>query len=303
MERLVGRRPANEKFKQPTAPLGRWTGNCTGWRFQPFMEQKIMRRRISTIGWVVVAVLGSVAVVRSAEPETPKIDPKAEEYLKGMCTYMAGLHTFSFQVEEMFDETQDDGQKLQLGNQRHMSVSRPDKMFGESEGDTKNSQFFYDGKTATVYDRAQKTYAVEKVPATIDGMLDDLHERFATNQTLSDFLFADSYKVFTENVESGAYIGEHYVGKVKCHHLAFRQKNLDWQIWIEEGEKPLPRKFVITFKQEPDQPQFTALFHRWDENPTLSDEMFQFQPPNGLRKVDFLNRHAEPKPAKNPEGK
>jgi hypothetical protein len=272
------------------------------WRlcFPQMTENLIMKKRVATVGLTVAAVIWGVAFAGSSQQETPKIEPKAEQYLKAMSSYLAGLHTYSFQVEEFLDEAQSDGQKLQLSNQRHMSVSRPDKIFGESEGDTANSQFYYDGKTVTVFDRGQKTYAVEKVPGTIDGMLDDLHERFETDQPLADFLFADPYKEFTENVRSGEYVGLHYVGKVKCHHLAFRQKTVDWQIWIDAGDEPLPRKLVITFKQQADQPQFTALIHRWDVNPKLGNEMFQFQPPEGLRKVDFLNRHAEPKPAKDP---
>ena len=190
------------------------------------------------------------------------------------------------------------GRKFSSATSGNFSVSRPDKVFAKDEGDTANSWFYYDGQTVTVFDRGQKTYATEKVPGTIDGMLDDLHDRFDTHQTLADFLFADPYKQFMENVQSGTYIGLHYVGKVKCHHLAFRQKTLDWQIWIEAGDQPLPRKLVITFKDQDDQPQYTALIHRWDVNPKLSDELFQFQPPEGVRKVDFLNRHSEPKPLK-----
>ena len=117
---------------------------------------------------------------RLSQQEAPKIEPKADQYLKAMSSYLAGLKTYSFQVEEFFDEVQDDGQKIQLSNQRHLSVSRPDKVFGEDEGDTANSLFYYDGKTVTVYDRGQKTYATEKVPGTIDAMLDDLHDRFDT---------------------------------------------------------------------------------------------------------------------------
>ncbi len=265
-------------------------------------EKLIMRKRTATVGFVVATALWSVAFAGSAQDEVPKIEPQADQYLKAMSNYLAGLHTYSFQVEEFVDEAQASGQKLQLSNQRHMTVSRPDKIFGESEGDTANSQFYYDGKMVTVFDRSQKTYAVEKVPGTIDGMLDDLHERFETDQPLADFLFADPYKEFLENVQSGEYLGLHYVGKVKCHHLAFRQKTLDWQIWIDAGDEPLPRKLVITFKDQAEQPQYTALIHKWDVNPKLSDEMFQFHAPDGVRKVDFLNRHAEPKPAKNPAG-
>ncbi len=187
-----------------------------------------MRMRIATVGLFFATALMSVGFADSPQPEAPKLEPKADQYLKAMSNYLAGLHTYSFQVEEFFDETQADGQKLQLGNQRHMSVSRPDKIFGETEGDTVNSRFYYNGKTVTVFDRGQKTYAVENVPGTIDGMLDDLHERFETDQPLADFLFADPYKQFTESVLSGEYVGLHYVGKVKCHHLAFRQKAVDW---------------------------------------------------------------------------
>jgi len=266
-------------------------------------EKFIMRRRSVAVGLVIAAVWGSVALAGGAEQETPKIEPKADQCLQAMSSFLAGLKTYSFQVEEFFDEVQDDGQKLQFSNQRHMSVSRPDKVFGEDEGDTASSLFYYDGKTATVFDRRQKTYATEKVPGTIDAMLDDLHERFDTHQTLADFLFADPYKVFTEHVQSGAYVGLDHVGTVKCHHLAFRQRTLDWQIWIDAGEQPLPRKLVITFKRQIDEPQYTALIHRWDVNPKLSDDLFQFQPPEGVRKVDFLNRHAEHQPLKTAPGK
>jgi hypothetical protein len=261
-----------------------------------------MRRRILAGGWAVVAMLGGVALLRGAEQEAPKIEPKADQCLQAMSSYLAGLKTYAFQVEELFDDVLDDGQKIQLGNQRHLTVSRPDKMFGEGEGDTKNSLFYYNGKTACIVDRTHETYATVTVPGTIDAMLEDLHERFDTHQTLADFLFSDPYKVFTEQVQSGTYVGLHYVGKVKCHHLAFRQTFLDWQIWIDAGEQPLPRKYVITFTEQKNQPQYTALIHRWDVNPKLSDDLFEVHPPTAFHKVDFLDRHSEPRPVAKPAG-
>lgn len=258
-----------------------------------------MTRRMAAIGIAVMAVLGGAATVGNSQPEA-KVDSKAKEHLKAMSNYLANLRTFTFQVEEFIDVVQDEGLKLQLSNQRHMAVSRPNKLFGESTGDTVNSQIYYNGKTVTIYERNKKIYAVEKVPGTIDAMLDDLHDRIETDQPLSDFLFSDPYKMFMEHVRSGAYVGLHYVGKEKCHHLAFRQKTLDWQIWIDAGEKPLPRKLLITFRRQVDQPQYAALIHKWDVNPTLKDDMFEFKAPEGVRKVDFLHRFAEPKAVKKP---
>jgi hypothetical protein len=246
----------------------------------------------------VATLLGVAALAAAAPQRVAKIDPKADEHLKAMSNYLGGLNAFTFQAEEFFDDVQDDGQKIQLSNQRRVSVRRPGQVAGESEGDTSNSRFIFDGKTVTVIDQAHKTYASVSVPGTIDAMLDELHEKYGTDRPLADFLFSDPYKVLTEHVRDGVYVGLHHVGKTKCHHLAFRQKILDWQIWIEEGDKPLPRKLVITFKRQVNEPQYVALIHRWDVSPEFTEDTFRFRPPEGYRKVDFLKRHGEDEPSK-----
>jgi hypothetical protein len=252
----------------------------------------------------VAAGLWAAALPGGAQPAAAKIDPKADEHLKAMSKYLAGLKAFSFQVEEFFDDVQEDGQKLQFSNQRRVTVRRPNNIAGETEGDTASTRFFYDGKKVTVHDKTHKTYAVEKVAGgTIDAMLDELHSKYGTTQPMADFLFSDPYKVFTEHVRGGEYVGLHHVGKTKCHHLAFRQKLLDWQIWIEAGDKPLPRKLVITFRRKAGEPQYYAIIHRWDVSPTVNDATFQFTPPEGVRKVDFLNRHGDPEAKKKAPGK
>jgi len=264
-------------------------------------EDLFMRRQM--VGWAILGVLSAVTFAGGAQETGPTIDAKADGHLKAVSRYLTDLRTFSFQVEEFFDVVQDDGQKVQLSNRRKLSVARPGRVFGESEGDTANSQFYYDGKKVTVFDRGHKTYATEKVAGTIDAMLDQLHDKYGVDQPLSDFLFSDPYKVFTEHAQSGAYVGLHHVGSVKCHHLAFRQKILDWQIWIDAGDKPLPRKLLITYKVQAGQPQYTALIHRWDVEPDLSADTFHFEPPQGIRKVDFLKRHEDPGPDKGSSGK
>ena len=177
-------------------------------------------------------------------------------------------------------------------------MSRPDKLFGEDEGDTANSLFYYDGKTVTVYDRGQKTYAVEKMPDTIDAMLDDLHERFDTDQPLARLPVCRPVQGCSRRTSERHVCGPALCGQGGVPSPRFPTAGVDWQIWIDAGDQPVPRKLLITFKQEADQPQYTALIHRWDVNPKLNDELFQFQPPEGVRKVDFLNRHAEPQSLK-----
>jgi hypothetical protein len=231
-----------------------------------------------------------------AAAEGKKIDAKADRYLREMSAYLAQLKAFSFQIDETFDEVQDDGQKIQLGNRRTITVKRPNRLMGIAAGDTINRQFYYDGKTITLYSKAKKAYARVKAPDTIPAMLDAVHEKMGQGQPLADFLFPDPYKILTEHVQSGAYVGLHLLGKVKCHHLAFRQKGLDWQIWIEDGDKPLPRKMVITHKREAGGPQYTARLSKWDVNPKVKNALFEFEPPADARKValDTLTGTGEP---------
>ena len=137
-----------------------------------------MRNRILAIGLALVSVLGSVALVGSSQQqEAPKIEPKADQYLKAMSSYLAGLQTYSFQVEKFIDEVRDDGQKLQFSNQRNLSVSRPNKVYGEDVGDTANSLFYYDGKniqysrvingTATIVSGAAETIYGDELSAEL----------------------------------------------------------------------------------------------------------------------------------------
>jgi hypothetical protein len=234
------------------------------------------------------AALAVWAVLATALPvaaKGKKIDPKADRYLKEMSEYLASLKTFSFQADSMFDEVKDNGQKIQLGNRRMVTVKRPNNVMAVTTGDTVNRKFYYDGKTITLYDRAKNAYATFKAADTIPAMLDEVFEKLGHSEPMAELLFPDPYKTFTEHVQSGTYVGLHHVGKVKCHHLAFRQKTIDWQIWIQDSDEPLPRKIVITYKRDAGGPQFTGLLSRWEVHPKLTSDTFLFKPPEGSEKV------------------
>lgn len=223
-----------------------------------------------------------------------KIAPEAEKLLRQACRFLAEQQAFSFQTEDMFDAVQDDGQKLHLTNRRTVTVNRPGRLMSDCAGDFVNMQVFYDGASITLFDTEHKTYGTTKVPGTIDAMLDEMHEKYGLSQPLADLLFTDPYKVLTDRVESGTYVGLSQVGAHKCHHLAFRQKTIDWQIWIDASDKPLFRKLVITYKRQPGEPQYIAIIHRWDLALKVSDAQFQFKPPAGAQKVDFVKLRDKP---------
>jgi hypothetical protein len=104
----------------------------------------------------------------------------------------------------------------------------------------------------------------------------------------AELLYNNAAEKMLKEATSGFVVGQSIVGSVKCTHLAFRGAEVDWQVWIEDGAKPLPRKFMITSKQVSGAPQFTALIRSWDLAPKLSNQEFSFTAPKGAKKIDFL---------------
>ncbi len=90
-----------------------------------------------------------------------------------------------------------------------------------------------------------------------------------------------------QQVHTGVYVGLHEVDGVKSHHLAFRQDGADWQIWIQDGDQPLPRKIVITYKDLPGTPQFVAFLDKWNLSDRQPESVFEFKPPPNASRVEM----------------
>jgi hypothetical protein len=247
---------------------------------------------------IVVPVIAGLALCAAPQARgAPKIDAQAEQYLKQMCSFLAGLKAFSFSAEESVDTTNASGQVVELSNRRQVTVARPNRIAAEITGDGGSRQFFYDGKTVTLFDRAANVYGTDQAPSTIDAMLDDVFQRLGVSVPLADLLFADPYKVLTENVQTGTFVGAHRVGNTRCQHLAFTETALDWQIWIDTGDKPLPRRLAIRFKQAPGAPRYAATLDDWNTAPQTTDATFTFTPPAGAQKIAFLPAVPASRPA------
>ena len=234
-----------------------------------------------------LAVLLTLALCPIAGAAESQIDPKADEVLRRMGEHLAAANQFSFVAEDMMDQVSETGQKIQMSNRRQLKVQRPDRVYAELSGDLDNRRAWYDGKTLTFLDTKEQVYGVIEARDTIDQTLDYIAERFGIVMPMADLIISNPYESAIANVQSAQYVGLHSVDGVACHHLAFRGASADWQIWIEDGEHPLPRKLVITFITHPAQPQYIAFVKDWDLSPQLTSDLFVFQAPEGATKVDF----------------
>ena len=240
--------------------------------------------RVLVTGLVLLTL--SAALVRAEESKVA-IDPQADKALRAMSDLLAATKAFRLRVAVVEDEMSPKGKLVQVSRESEVLVRRPDALFVRTQGPDKQRTLWYKGKTLTVLDTGRNEYSAVEVPGTIDEMLDFLFEKYDITAPLADLLFQDPYADLVENVQTGTYVGQDAVTGRLCHHLLFTQEKVDWQIWIDAGDKPLPRKVVITYKQEPDCPEYMAYLNDWDLSPTVPETTFDFAAPAGAKAVDM----------------
>lgn len=232
-------------------------------------------------------LLGLPTPIGAQEKESA-IDPKADSILRQMSEYLDTLEQFSFHTENSLDTLLTTGQKLQMGRTVDAFVRRPDRFRANAKGDVLDQELSYDGKSITLFEKKLNYYATIEAPSTIETAMDHAEESFGLVAPLADLVYRNCYDLLMEDVTSGFYVGMSTILGVKCHHMAFRGEETDWQIWIETGEKPLPKKFIITSKWVASAPQFTALLTKWEVSPQLKDNLFTFVAPEGAHQIEFL---------------
>lgn len=228
------------------------------------------------------------SVLPQAAEEISHITRQADRILREMSEYLKKASEFTFDAEVTYDSVLANGQKIQFGGASQVTVRRPNRLHVEYRGDERRTRVVFDGQSFTICDLAANVYAVAEVSTEIDEAVDRMLEQYGFTVPIADFVYADPYAVLTENVYGGHLVGRHAVDGRPCHHLAFSQETIDWQIWIEDGPRPVPRKLVITYHDEDGSPQYAARFTHWDFQPRASDDFFKFRAPSGAERIDFL---------------
>ena len=248
---------------------------------------------------LIVAVIATGALAQEA-PSVPFMDPKVDEVLREMEQALTGASAFAFTAEVTLDELHRSGIKIQRAGRRSMAVRRPDRIVSDVEGDFGSRSAWYDGKSISVLDKAHYTYAVLDIPTSptsstsssgplgpsgIDAALDFVADEYDIVLPLADFIRTDVHESLFTGAAFGLYVGLTRVGGITCHQVALANDFIEWQLWIDAEGDPLPVKFVITYADEPGEPQFVARFLSWNLAPELPDEAFQFSPPEGARQI------------------
>lgn len=231
-------------------------------------------------------------------------EPDPFQVLQKMCDFLKSQQQFSYKAEVADDQVYAGGKKLQYGIDMETFVRRPDHLRVNAQGDLLDKQFYFDGKTITLYDKDDNVYGTLEVPPDIESALEKANKEFGVRVALTDLASPQLCQLIRKKSNHSLYVGLHYVRGVPCHHLAFDGDEVQLQLWIDAGDKPLPRKVVMNYKTLPASPQWTAYLSDWNFSPQLNDSLFAFTPPQGAEKIKFVPVQAgqAPKPKKQKKG-
>lgn len=236
---------------------------------------------------LMTVVLGTPEL-RAQTPSDSAVEPAALEALNRMGSFLRTLKSFQVTAEVTDEEVLADGLKLQNSSVTNIVARMPDRLFGTVLGDRMDRLFFYNGKTFTLYARRAGYYATIDAPPEIGKLATLLADKYGLEIPLEDLFFWGTSRTDTSVIKAAIDAGPGVVGGVTCGHYAFRQPGLDWQIWIQKGDSPLPRKLVITTLTDDARPQHTSVL-TWNLAPSFDEDAFTFNPPDNAHKIVFAD--------------
>jgi hypothetical protein len=200
---------------------------------------------------------------------------------------------FSFHSHTFRAYAGPNGELLHIAHTTKTVVHRPDRLLVEVTGDDGSKKVLYDGKTLVVYGVEQKQYASIPVSGNIDQMLEVAEKRMGTDFPLADLLTDNPENSVLSGVTSGGQVGTSTIDGVPCRHFFFNQADdLELELWLEDNDRALPRRFVVTYRNLPGRPTFIAELSDWDFSTQVSDTAFVFQPPAGVVQVEASSNAA-----------
>lgn len=230
-----------------------------------------------------IADENSVAAEQAA-PSGP-VSREAQAVVDRMTNYLRGLQEFSIESRSSRDEVVEFGYKLQHNERVNLVVARPNQLRADVTGDLSNRSYVFDGAALMIHSADDQAYIRTKVATSLPQLLENMLAA-GIEMPLIDVLYQSMTGTLTNAVRGGVLVGDATIDGVACDQLAFRQADIDWQLWVEKGDRPLPRKILITTRHEVGEPQFQAVL-TWNTKPTIGPQTFAFAPPKDAVEIPF----------------
>lgn len=226
-----------------------------------------------------------VGIMHRPVSAQPTAEDTAKRIVRKMSEYVGSLKTIALSFDSSIEIITPQLEKIQFTNSGDALLQRPNKLRAHRQSGHANVHMYFDGNSVSVYGEHVNRYARFDAPGSVDNLLHAMREGHGISLPGSDLLLADSFTLLMADVMEAKYIGRGVISGVECDHLAFRNFETDWQLWVETGDKPIPRKMVITSKTMNSAPQYCITIKSWrtDVVPTIED--FVFIPPIDAKKI------------------
>jgi hypothetical protein len=236
---------------------------------------------------LVVLMLGVGAPLHANAAEA-----EARALVEAMSGYMAAQQSLSFAYDADLEVVTTGGERLTLASSGAVTLNRPDKIRASRTGGFARIESVFDGKTLSLLGKNANVYVQVEIPGTIGHLIDELKDKYNRPLPAADLLLMNAHEHLMRGVVEIKDLGSGVIGGTECDHLAFRTEEVDWQIWIAQGDRPYPCRYVITSKLIAGSPQYSVQIRDWKAGDAVASDAFRFVAPTGAMKVDVKDLRA-----------
>jgi hypothetical protein len=233
----------------------------------------MMRRRCLWIGLIVA--IGSVASsCARSEPQTDAARrARGRELIERMGTHLASAKSVAVTTREIGERTEADGSVSLVTLTRDTVIQRPDRLYFKTTGD-RNNEGWYDGTALTLVIHADRVFGQARMPETLDGLFEAVHDRYGIHTPLGDFLRSSPAKALLPDTTSGGWLAREMIDGLAVDHLSYKDPQVSWDLWLLSRGQPLPKRLVVEYVDDPRQRKLEVLFNSWNLAPETQDDRF-----------------------------
>jgi hypothetical protein len=245
---------------------------------------------------VLGATQGAPAAPRTPAQEAPQtpapapiMEQRALDRLKRMSATLGAAKALTYRSRSTVEVPATTGQLITLFATSDVALQRPNKLRVHVTGEVPNFDFYFNGSTIAAFAPTNQVYSVASAPDTIDAMLPFVMEKTGIQFPSADVMYSDPYPVLTKDLTSAFMVGPTTVDGAPCEHLGFMGPGVHWEIWIETGQRVLPRRLVVTYTTVQNFPRFLVEFSDWNLQPKLAAGRFVFNKPRHATQIEFVS--------------
>ena len=251
-------------------------------------------RSLAPLRFVFVTVAGMAGVLAGAcGTSAPRTDAerlaRGREIVERMSAKLASAQALSVTTHEVRTELSASGTARQVQMSREAVMRRPDRFYSKASGE-RESEVWYDGIGITVAMHKEKVFGQARAPETLDKALDALHERYGLSTPLADYVYTSPAKALLTGTTTGGWVGRETVAGQEADHLAFKDRGINWEIWIPATGDPVPIKAINEFTEGKRLRKIEMTFSNWNLSPQIGADRFKPAVPDDYEGVAMVQR-------------